>query len=623
MLEEYQQIIEQLNINIELFLEKLASIPPKKQLSDLDKRIICQSLLGRTPKRIAEICNEDKQTIRDRLSRYIYPKIEEVIPPEQPTKEGYWTLILNFLLNSTNGYKLNPTFQLNSDNFQGSFGKQTFLHPPNQEVARSQIAGTRLYQQGLYYQALLCFVEAWKKEKQTSIAGNPETLIYLNNCLIECQKDRLKEKNIKLYKLAVVVPFYHNQGRVAAEILRGVAQIQLQVNLQSLDINYLKNSHLLDAVIPGSFSPFKNLRTQTVWQILIVNDPNNLYDPYNQTAEGLGNLASQLDLVAVLGHYSSEMTKKALSFYAKKGLFLVNSSSTSNELSSLPIAENLSFFRLTTTDDTNAKQLVNYLSENCLMKSSMKVAIIYNQNSSYSTSYKIAIEQYFAEYEQKFKLLKECSYLSEDYYKVRDYLEELKQQKVDIIILIPDGGVEPNSLNNTALISRLNLNNCLIAGSATFYQENVLQWIHEQSQDGLLNLNQSQIIACIPWHYNSENNGCNSSNFLAQYFCQMGSELWGEDNLTWRSATAFDSVFIILRVLELYHLQNNQLLMNCQTLLEQMDRYFKRQRNVEIGVTGKIQFAKNGDRINPPVEIVSVAWNEQKRRWKWEHLKSM
>lgn len=619
MREEYQQIIEQLNINIELFLESLAAVSPKKQLTELDKTIICHSLLGRTPKRIAEICNEDKQTIRDRLYRYIYPRIEEIIPPEQPTKEGYWTLILNFLLNSANGYKLSPTFQLNSDNFQGSFGRQTFLHPPNQEVARSQMAGTRLYQQGLHYQALLCFVEAWEKEKETLATGNPEILIYLNNCLIECQKTRLEEKKVKVYKLAVVVPFYHNQGRVAAEILRGIAQIQFQVNLQSLGVDYLKKSQLLGGIIPNSFSALKDLRSQTVWQILIVNDPNNLYDPYNQTAESLENLASQLDLVAIIGHYSSEMTKKALNFYAKKGLLLVNSSSTSSELSNLPIEQKLSFFRLTTPDSINAKQLVNYLNTNCL-NTPAKVAIIYNQNSSYSTSYKTVVEQHIAEYKERFKLLKECSYLSEDYYKIRDYLEEIRQQYIDIIILIPDGGIEPNSLNNTALISRLNWKNCLIAGSATFYQDNVLQWMHEHSQDGF---HQSQIIACIPWHWNSENNGCNSSNSLAQYFCKMGSELWGEDSLTWRSATAFDSVFIILKVLELHLLQNNQLLMNSQSLLEQMDRYFKRQKNVEIGVTGKIEFAENGDRTNPPTEIVSVEWNEQKRRWKWKHIQSM
>ncbi|MFB2895346.1 hypothetical protein ACE1CI_20765 [Aerosakkonemataceae cyanobacterium BLCC-F50] len=619
MREEYQKIIDRLNINIELFLERLAAISTKKQLSELDKTIICQCLLGRTPKIIAEICNEDKQTIRDRLYRYIYPRIEEIIPPEQPTKEGYWTLILNFLLDSANGYKLNPTFQLNSDNFQGSFGRQIFLHPPNQEVARSQIAGTRFYQQGLYYQALLCFLEAWKKEKDTSATGNPEVLIYLNNCLIECQKNRLKEKNIKVYKLVVVVPFYHNQGRVAGEILRGIAQIQFQVNLQSLGADFLKKSQILGDIIPNSFSPLKNLRSQQIaWQILIVNDPNNLYDPFNQTAEGLGNLAFQLNLVAVLGHYSSEMTQKALNFYAKKGLLLVNSSSTSDELSTLPIEQKLSFFRLTTPDRINAKYLVNYLSNNCLNGNPAKVAIIYNKNSSYSTSYKIAVEQQIAEHKGKFKLLQECSCLSEDYYKVRDYIAEIKQQNVDIIILIPDGGIEPNSLNNTASISRLGLQNCLIAGSATFYQENVLHW-----QDGLVNFNQSQIIACIPWHWNSQNNGSNSSNSLAEYFCQIGTELWGEENLTWRSATAFDSGFIILRVLELHHLQNNQLLMNSQSLLEQMDRYFKREKNVEMGVTGRIEFAENGDRINPPAEIVSVKWNEQRRRWKWEHLKSM
>ena len=50
----------------------------------------------------------------------------------------------------------------------------------------------------------------------------------------------------------------------------------------------------------------------------------------------------------------------------------------------------------------------------------------------------------------------------------KELIENVQQEKVDIIV-IPDGGLEANSLHNTALISRLNLANSLIAGSATFY----------------------------------------------------------------------------------------------------------------------------------------------------------
>jgi ABC-type branched-subunit amino acid transport system substrate-binding protein len=624
MCQECQQVVEQLNINVDLFFEDLNRISEKlgfTKLEELDKKIICQSLLGHSPQEIANLlANFPYQTIRDRLSKRIYGAIAELMQVEQKQIARNWTRIINFILNPHNGYKLNPAPQLNSDNFQGSFGRQIFLYPPNQEIVQFQIKGTQLYQRGLYYQALLCFLEAWEQEKKIYGRGNPEVLIYINNCLLEYKQARLQERNIKTYTLAVVAPFHHNQGHVANEILRGVAQIQLQINLQSFDMNYLKRQGILDTVLPNPFFPLSRMDNRIALRILIVNDPNNLYDPYNQTAENLANLAPQLNLIAVLGHYSSEMTKKALSFYSRNGLILINSSSTSNELSHLSVDKSSSFFRLTTQDSVNAAQLIRYLAETGSAASPKKVAIIYNKNSSYSTSYKTTIKKHLDRHSEQFVTLKECDYISEHYYQVKDYLENIRQEGVDIIIIVPDGGIEPNSLNNAALISRLNLKNCLVAGSATFYQENVLHWIHEQSQYSSINPDECRIIACIPWHWNSERNGCNSSNLLAQHFCKLGTQLWGDENLTWRSATAFDSVLILLRVLEQHHSQDNQPLLNSQSLLERMDLYFKRQGRVEAGVTGNIEFDRSGDRIEPPAEIVAVKWSAQQQKWKWTPL---
>lgn len=126
----------------------------------------------------------------------------------------------------------------------------------------------------------------------------------------------------------------------------------------------------LDEIRPNIFLTL--ICSQIALQILVVNDPNNLYTPYNQTAEKLAELAPQLNLIAIIGHYSSEMTKNALHFYKQKGLTLVNSSSTSNELSELSLGESLSFFRLTTPDDINAKKMVNYLRERVSSKPPQK-----------------------------------------------------------------------------------------------------------------------------------------------------------------------------------------------------------------------------------------------------------
>jgi len=610
MCEACQQVIENLSINIELFFSDLDILDDRKKLNQLDKQIICYSLLGLYRKEIAHLVKLPDQRIRDQLTNNIYPRIADLMGLDQEEIAGRWVKIINFLLDPQQHYKLNAAPQLNSDNFQGSFGRQVFLYPPNQEIVQCQIEGTKFYQQGLYYQSFTCFLAAWNKEIKVYGTGNPEVLIYINNCLIEYKKLSLQEKNIKIYTLAVVVPFYHNQGQVATEILRGISQIQLQVNLSSFDKISLGAEIDLRDINPSNRSTL--ICNQIALQILVVNDPNNLYTFYNQTAEKLADLASQLNIIAIIGHYSSEMTKTALRFYQQKGLILVNYSSTSNELSELSIGESLSFFRLTTPDNINAKKLSNYLIENLANKVPQKVAIIYNQNSSYSISYKNSIKGYLEQYQDRFVFLEECNYINENYYKLQKYMENIREEAVDIIIIVPDGGLEANSLNNTGLITRLNINNCLIAGSATFYHDNILNWFHEQNPSDITNQNKRQILACVPWHWQSHENGCKSANLIAQNFCQVGDWLWKKEKLTWRSATAFDSVLIILKIIEENRSQSSE------ALLVQMNQYFKEKRKHIKGVTGMIQFDKSGNRLHPSSEIVSIKWNIDQQRWQWE-----
>ncbi|NJO77321.1 MAG: hypothetical protein HC827_01570 [Cyanobacteria bacterium RM1_2_2] len=341
MVQDIHQVVEQLNINVDLLFEHLKA--SSTTFNELDQTVVCQSLLGYSPQEISSLLALPRQKIRDRLSDSIYPSLATLMQVEQEQIAGKWVIILNFLLNPKHCYKLNPAPQLNSDNFQGSFGRQIFLSPPDQAIVRLQIDGTQFYQQGLFYQAAKCFLWAWEQEKQTYEMGNPEVLIYLNNCLVDYKISCLRAQEIQVYTIAVVVPFHHNQGQIAAEILRGVAQLQTQVNLPIFDAIQLNQEINLEIIRPSTFFNLNRTAKQFALKILVVNDPNNLYTPYNQTAEMLSNLAAQINLVAVIGHYSSEMTQKALSFYAKNGLMLVNSSSTSDQLSSLSGGERLSF----------------------------------------------------------------------------------------------------------------------------------------------------------------------------------------------------------------------------------------------------------------------------------------
>ncbi len=48
-----------------------------------------------------------------------------------------------------------------------------------------------------------------------------------------------------------------------------------------------------------------------------------------------------------------------------------------------------------------------------------------------------------------------------------------------------------------------------------------------------------------------------------------------------------------------------------------INKYFKEQKKQVKGVTGNIEFQENGDRLNPPTEIVAVKWNAQQQKWQW------
>jgi branched-chain amino acid transport system substrate-binding protein len=549
----------------------------------------------------------DRQ-IRDRLSGKIYPSFAALMQVPRETISGNWVKMLNFLYDPQNGYRLHPPIQLNSDNFQGSLGRQVFLPPLDRAIAQAQHEGTRFYQRGLYYQAFHAFAAAWRQEQATVGRGNPEILIYLNNCLIELYGDRLRSRNLQSYLVAVVVPFHHNQGQVATEVLRGVAQLQWQTNWRCLqrggcdrDLDSTQLPSVEVGAAPGLGQPL-------ALKVMVVNDPNHVYDADNPTAERLAALAPELNLMAVIGHYSSEMTEKALPFYALQGLPLINASSTSDGLTTLSAGLQPSFFRLTTPDRDNATALMTYLAARgaaTAPPTPQRMALIYNRNSQYCLSYRGAVQAYLAAHRDQFTLAAECDRISDQPEPIHRFLQTLEAQNANLLLVIPDGGIEPNSLNNAGIISRLNLKTCLMAGSATFYQDNVLHWMYERDRPkaGV----SPAIVACVPWHPNGK-----QTTPISTQFCQFGRVLWGTGPLTWRSAIAYDALLMLQTVLARWPCADRT------ALLRQLNHDFRVQRKPLQGITGAIEFRETCDRLHPPTEIVTVKPDPAQHRWIWD-----
>lgn len=605
-------LVERLHINIPLFLTNLNEVKIEdqriKKLDEYEQKIVCISLQGCTPREIAKIIDGrvikgGYNRIRDRLSRYIYPRISRLLGVENI--KGNWAKIIYLLSEPKYGLIL-PQITSNVNTIM-SFGEYVLLCRNSRNISVAQQAGMEIYRRKSYFQAFERYMDQWDRDK-----GNPETLIYIMNSLVDENRDFLRIREIEIYTLAVVVPIYHNLGSVATELLRGVAQIQTQVNLQVLNSldklrdDYQRLRQILDINI-NELARISNERI--VLRILIVSEDNHLVCQVNQTAEDLAKRADELEILAVIGHYSSEMTEQALKVYARQDLLLITPSSTSNHLSDL--VDRHSFFRMTTQDQIATERLADYLKNR--LEYQQGFAIIYNQYSSYSQSFRNALVEHLQQQPQI-----DCGHLYNLQF-IGPYLDEITQRGIRIIVTIPDGGIEPNSLSTAGIIGLLNMNSCLIAGSATFCHNNVLEWVQENMRQEnnirrqrLLDENHdSNVVACIPWHWHSQSNGCESDNSIARDFCRLGTSLWGAGNLTWRSATAYDSIYIIVQVLRRNPTQDRK------ALLKKINKHLRGQNNHEMGVTGRIEFDRNGDRLEPPTEVVAVRWNSQTGRCEW------
>lgn len=616
--------MNRLRINVTLLFEKLNALPPQETEPEgwrcnFDQRIVCRSLLGYTRAEIVEIEGQHNfNLIVDALVSRIYPKISSLLNVDRAKIAGNWAKIICYLLDSSKGFRLDP-FPMPNVNTLMSFGNHILLRRSNPDVSMFQQKGAHFYSIGAYFSAFESFMEAWNRDR-----ANPELLTYMNNCLIEEYRKILTHNGIKIYTIAVVVPIHHNMGEVATQLLYGVAQMQLKINLRVLD--HLNISDITDCCnrlrqylhikindYPSHDSNERPVSDERMsLRVLIVNEDNDLVSQgrgtFNQVAIDLAQVVNELEIMAVIGHYASEMTRQALGVYDDREVLLVCPSSTSDELSNV-VGMN-SFFRMTTQDKIATKRVFSYLLDRSTSQSNnQKITIIYNKHSSYCQSFKNAILQYIEKHHEKFYLLPECGELYDDYLHCLNHLERIQYQGVSTIIIIPDGGIAPNSLNTAGIISRLQMKQCLIVGSATFYHDNVLQWTEENISRGLLDINNAgNLVAYVPWHWHSQ---CNSDNDVARNFCRLGAALWGEGRLTWRSATAYDSVLMVVRALQSYAPQDHK------DLRRRINQYFRHDSGFESGVTGRIEFDRNGDRLEPPTEMVAVRWNSQTGRCEW------
>ncbi len=302
-----------------------------------------------------------------------------------------------------------------------------------------------------YLEALKLLKQSWREDRR-----DPETLIYINNAL-------LKSINAEYYTIAIVVPVRSNQdgsiinANLAEELLRGIAQAQTEVNLSLITPNNSNKDFPGQELLEKKPLKGKGLR-------VIIADDGNIK---SYAVKRANSLVAQPDILAVIGHYTSDMTVETVDIYDRNQLVAISPGSTTEELTRKP---RKFFFRTAPTTSIEAEGLVNQL----ISVDQKKVAVFYNPNSPFSASL-------WEEFKKQFEALGGTTFRINNYYDLSKNnfnapaaIAEVEKEGKIAILVIPDGQVT-SSLENAIEMIKANNDRNWIVGPWTLYETRTLE----------------------------------------------------------------------------------------------------------------------------------------------------
>lgn len=405
------------------------------------------------------------------------------------------------------------------------------------------------------------FFDEHRKQNKNENKNDGEALIYLNNA-------KLMAARRKSYTIAVIVPA--NIG-ISEAMLRGAAQVQDDFN------NDPKN--------PGL-------------KIIIVNDSND-NDPGN-AKQLINKLLSKQDIIAVIGHYASDVVKQALPVYQQRKVVLISAVSATRQdiLADRKYPDNFLF--KTNTDVTHQmNKLVDALKTLGINIPQDKVAIFYNNKSTFSQS---AFEYLKSKFGQnadnkiiKNKIIeKQISSLS----KVDNELNDVKQQGAKALILIPDGqiankGKTSDSFKNAKDLIRANKDQLPVVGQTVLYNLDILKSLADTKY-----IDKFRII--ITWSPLTTPN----KNLI-----ERAKSLWGTSDIGVQAGWYYDATVVLTKALT--NALKDQSFMNDSVekqrlAIQNQLKSDSFQVTETEGASGTISFDQDGDRKEDTSQIFKV-----------------
>ena len=376
-------------------------------------------------------------------------------------------------ISSSPSPSVSPNFTTNQPSSDLSSGEEVLLGRGIYKKFRD--LGVEAFRKGNYGDAIKFFNKAVYNDGK-----DPEVQIFLNNA-----KARLNGNPILL---ATAVPIDNREG-AAREMLRGVADAQTQFN----DVGGVGNRLV---------------------EIIIANDGNN----EKKATTIAQKLASNPNILGVIGHNSSGTTKKALPEYEKADLIVISPTSTSTSISS-PV-----FFRTTPSDTIAGKKLASHTYNSKWNNQFIdNVAIFYNPSSPYSKS----LQQAFAtNFKQLGGKVVASIDISDPNFNPQRQISEIRG-KVEAIALFPNTNLTSVAMGIIKANTEVTGKKFLMVGGEALY-----------TGDTIFNggVAANNLVLVVPWYSGGQN------------YAIQAQKRW-KGTVNWRTATSFDATLALVNAL--------------------------------------------------------------------------
>jgi ABC-type branched-subunit amino acid transport system substrate-binding protein len=321
--------------------------------------------------------------------------------------------------------------------------------------------------------------------------NDPESRIYLNNAEAEANAN-------SPIRIAISVPISRKskadrlEGALdSKEFLLGAAVAQEEINTNKS--NYIDGRQLVIGIADDGIIADDKKGAEQVATFFVENP----------------------DILGVVGHYNSDATEAAGKIYSSKIAAISSGSTAVRKNPQHPDSEfdlDNEFFRTSPTDAIAVSKLIGYIRA----EHKSKVAIVYEEDSLYSRSFKKLFKENF---DPEGKFIVECN-LQGSGCDASDFVANAKNKGAEALLLI-------RSSNNKyaeqikSIISKAKQSSLPLLGGDVMYDE-----LYRNS-------NAEGMVVAVPWYRNDDQ---------ASPFEQQAALLFGENiKVNWRSAMTYDA----------------------------------------------------------------------------------